>query len=126
MSEKPKDPMDALREFIGQWERGVNEFANKAMGNEQFSQAMHSASSVATGARARVSEAMEKYLATINMPSRADITSIGERLQSIEAQLERLTEIVAILAGPAATATTPTAPKPRRGRQPPRKKEGRP
>lgn len=122
-TERPKGPLDALRDLVGQWERGVNQIANEAMGNEQFSRLMHSATSAAAGAKAGLGEAMERYLATMNLPSRADITSIGERLQAIEAQLNRLTEIVSTMAtveGPSASL----APKPKRTRQPPARNSG--
>ena len=117
-SERPKGPLDAFRDLVGQWERGVNELANEAMANEQFSRLMHSVTSTAAGARAGLGEAMERYLATLNLPSRADITSIGERLQAIEAQINRLTEIVAQMASVDA-APAPMAPKPKRTRKPP-------
>lgn len=117
-TERPKGPLDAFRDLVGQWERGVNEIANEAMANEQFSRLMHGVSSTAAGARAGLGEAMERYLATLNLPSRADITGIGERLQAIEAQLNRLTEIVAQMAS-VEIVPPATAPKPKRTRQPP-------
>ncbi len=113
-----KGPLDAFRDFVGQWERGVNQIANEAMGNEQFSKLMHGATSAAAGAKAGLGDAMERYLATMNLPSRADITVIGERLQSIEAQLNRLTEIVSSMASVEA-APPSIAPKPKRTRKPP-------
>ena len=117
-AERPKGPLDAFRDLVGQWERGVNDFANEAMANEQFSRLMHGVTSTAAGARAGLGEAMERYLATLNLPSRADITGIGERLQAIEAQLNRLTEIVAQVASVDAAPAT-MAPKPKRTRKPP-------
>ena len=48
--ERPKGPLDAFRDLVGQWERGVNQIANEAMGNEQFSRLMHGATSAAAGA----------------------------------------------------------------------------
>ncbi|HMN72925.1 MAG TPA: poly(R)-hydroxyalkanoic acid synthase subunit PhaE [Rhodoblastus sp.] len=116
--ERPKGPLDAFRDFVGQWERGVNQIANEAMGNEQFSRLMHGATSAAAGAKAGLGEAMERYLATMNLPSRADIVSVGERLQAIEAQLGRLTEIVAQMASVDA-APASGALKPKRTRKPP-------
>ena len=87
--ERAKGPLDAFRDFVGQWERGVNQSANEAMGNEQFSRLMHGVTSTAAGARAGLGEAMERYLATLNLPSRADITNImipaaGEIKVSVE------------------------------------------
>ncbi|MFT4098900.1 MAG: poly(R)-hydroxyalkanoic acid synthase subunit PhaE [Rhodoblastus sp.] len=112
-----KGPLDAFRDFVGQWERGVNQFANEAMGNEQFSRLMAGATSAAAGAKAGLGDAMERYLTTINLPTRADIVTIGERLQAIEAQLARLTEILAHMA-PAEAAPTRLAAKPKRTRKP--------
>ena len=62
----------------------------------------------------------------MNLPSRADIVSIGERLQAIEAQLNRLSEIVATMATAdnSSTMATSLAPKPRRTRKPPPRSEG--
>lgn len=120
--EAPKGPLDAFRDLVGQWERGVNQIANEAMGNEQFSRLMHGATSAAAGAKAGLGEAMERYLATMNLPSRADIVGIGERLQAIEAQLNRLSEIVATMAtaeSASGHAATRLAPKPKRTRKPP-------
>ncbi|MCB1522833.1 MAG: hypothetical protein KDJ23_01930, partial [Rhodoblastus sp.] len=119
----PKGPLDAFRDLVGQWERGVNQIANEAMGNEQFSRLMHGATSAAAGAKAGLGDAMERYLATMNLPSRADITSIGERLQAIEAQLNRLTEIVSRMAT-VETAPASLAPKPKRTRKPPARNSG--
>lgn len=118
-----KGPLDAFRDLVGQWERGVNQIANEAMGNEQFSRLMHGATSAAAGAKAGLGEAMERYLATMNLPSRADITSIGERLQAIEAQLNRLTEIVSAMAT-VEPAPASLAPKPKRTRKPPVRSAG--
>ncbi|MCB1534400.1 MAG: hypothetical protein KDJ44_06650 [Rhodoblastus sp.] len=121
--ERPKGPLDAFRDLVGQWERGVNQIANEAMGNEQFSKLMHGATSAAAGAKAGLGEAMERYLATMNLPSRADITSIGERLQAIEAQLNRLTEIVSTMAT-VEVAPSSLALKPKRTRKPPARNSG--
>ena len=121
--ERPNGPLDAFRDLVGQWERGVNQIANEAMGNEQFSRLMHGATSAAAGAKAGLGDAMERYLATMNLPSRADITSIGERLQAIEAQLNRLTEIVSTMAT-VDTAPASLAPKPKRTRKPPARNSG--
>lgn len=115
-----KGPLDAFRDFVGQWERGVNQFANEAMGNEQFSRLMLGASSAAAGAKAGLGEAMERYLTTMNLPTRADIVTIGERLQAIETQLGRLTEIVAQTASVDA-APVSVALKPKRTRKPPQR-----
>jgi len=63
---------------------------------------------------------MEKYLVSMNLPSRAQMVGMAERLQSIEGQLN---EIKALLHQahntPGAAAGTPGAPKPPRTKRPP-------
>jgi hypothetical protein len=64
---------------------------------------------------------MEKYLVGMNLPSRAQMVGMAERLQSIESQLN---EIKALLyqarSNPAAPdGRTGAAPKPPRTKRPP-------
>jgi len=64
---------------------------------------------------------MEKYLVSMNLPSRAQMVSMGERLQSIEGQLN---EIRALLHQVHNNSGAPAggyaaAPKPARTKRPP-------
>lgn len=121
MAGKGKDPADAIRDWLGQWERGVNELANKAMSSEQFARAMHAASTASVGARAGLSEAMERYLSSMNLPSRHDLAAIGASLQALEARVDRIALLVERLAERAGVEApaAPPAPKPPRTRKPP-------
>ncbi len=121
MTDKAKDPADAFREFLGQWERGVNEFANKAMESEQFSRAMHTASTAAVGARAGLNAAMERYFTAMNLPSKNDLVSIGAAIQALEARVDRIADLLERIAARAGVeaARAPAAPKPARTRKPP-------
>ncbi|MFX8879599.1 hypothetical protein ABTM72_19770, partial [Acinetobacter baumannii] len=73
--------------MVGEMEKGFNAFANKAMASPEFSQAMNRAGGVAAGAQKQLGELMEKYLVAMNLPSREQVTGLGERLASIEAQI---------------------------------------
>ncbi len=113
------DPYAAFRQMLSLWETNVNELANRSMGSENFSQAMHKAAGATHGAREAFETGMQRYLAAMNLPSRQELGAIGERLQSIEAQLYRLTQLVEGIAGSqGAPMGGSPSPKPRRSRTP--------
>ena len=121
MAHKGNDPVAIWQTMIGEMEKGFNAFANKAMESPQFSKAMNQAGGVTAGAQKQLGEFMEKYLLTMNLPSRAQMVSMAERLQSIEAQLN---EIKALLHQVHGSSTGPEggyagAPKPPRTKRPP-------
>jgi hypothetical protein len=90
------------------------------MAAEEFSRAMHRVGGATLGAREAFETATQRFLAAINLPSRQDMTGIDERLQCIEAQLARLTQLVERMAGTeGAPLAGPTTQKPKRTRRPP-------
>jgi SMC interacting uncharacterized protein involved in chromosome segregation len=121
MADKSNDPVAMWQNMIGEMEKGFNSFANQAMASPEFSKAMNQVGGATAGAQKQLGELMEKYLVSMNLPSRAQMVSMAERLQSIEGQLN---EIKALLhqihsnsAAPA--AGYPAAPRPPRTRRPP-------
>jgi hypothetical protein len=121
MPDKANDPAAIWRGFLGDLETGFNSFANKAMESEGFSRVMNQAGGASMAAQKALGEAMEKYLTSMNLPSRAQFTAMGERLQGIENQL---VEIKAMLyqmgqGGEAAEDGGAGARKPPRTRRPP-------
>jgi hypothetical protein len=64
---------------------------------------------------------MEKYLLTMNLPSRSQMIGMAERLQSIEGQLSEIKAMLHQMQGAAASAPggSPQAPKPPRTKRPP-------
>jgi len=121
MADKTNDPLALWQKMMGEMEKGFNAFANQAMASPQFSKAMNQAGGVTAGAQKQLGELMEKYLVSMNLPSRAQMVGMAERLQSIEGQLN---EIKAVLhqmqraSGNAAGDST-GAPRPPRTRRPP-------
>ena len=87
MTDKTNDPVAMWQKMMGEMEKGFNSFANQAMSSPEFSHAMNRAGGVAAGAQKQLGELMEKYLVTMNLPSRDQVTGLAERLQSIEAQI---------------------------------------
>jgi len=121
MADKSNDPVAIWQNMIGEMEKGFNSFANKAMESPEFSRVVNQVGGVSAGAQKQLGELMEKYLLTMNLPSRAQMVSMAERLQSIEAQLN---EIKALLHqvhhnSGAPDGGYPAAPRPPRTRRPP-------
>ena len=121
MPDKANDPAAIWRGFLGDLESGFNSFANKAMESEGFSRVMNQAGGASMAAQKALGEAMEKYLTSMNLPSRAQMVSMAERLQSIEGQLN---EIKAMLHQMRNNSGAPqggssAAPRPPRTRRPP-------
>ena len=114
-----KDPAAAWRDLVGQWEKNLNELANRTMGSDEFSKAINQAMGLSAGMQTSLSEAMGRYLASLNLPSRAEMAGIGERLNAIEERLDRVLNLLQRPTGAAqpggATATT----RPPRTKRPP-------
>jgi hypothetical protein len=121
MADKSNDPVAMWQNMIGEMEKGFNAFANKAMESPEFSKVVNQVGGVSAGAQKQLGDMMEKYLVGMNLPSRAQMVGMAERLQSIEGQLN---EIKALLLqihqnSSAPASGYPAAPKPPRTRRPP-------
>jgi hypothetical protein len=100
-AESPKDPAAVWRDLLGQWEKNLNELANRAMGSDEFSKSMNRALGLSVGMQSSLQEVLARYLASLNLPSRAEMEGIGERLRGIEERLDRLLAAVQPAAAPA-------------------------
>jgi hypothetical protein len=118
MADKHNDPVAIWQTMIGEMEKGFNTFANKAMESPEFSKAMNQVGGVSAGAQKQLGEMMEKYLLTMNLPSRAQMVSMAERLQSIEGQLNEIKALLHQVHG-SSVASEGGAPKPPRTKRPP-------
>ena len=121
MAEKSNDPVAIWQNMLGEMEKGFNSFANQAMASPEFSKVVNQVGGASAGAQKQLGDLMEKYLVGMNLPSRAQMVSMAERLQSIEGQLN---EIKALLyqaqQGSSAPAGGPAAaPRPPRTKRPP-------
>jgi polyhydroxyalkanoic acid synthase PhaR subunit len=94
MTQGPFDPLALWRDMLAKWETGVNDLSNKSMGSPEFSQFMNQAMGMSVRMQHAVGDMMGKYLTAMNMPTRADLVAIGERLQSIEDQLARISTAI--------------------------------
>jgi SMC interacting uncharacterized protein involved in chromosome segregation len=119
MADKGNDPVAIWQTMIGEMEKGFNSFANQAMASPEFSKVVNQVGGASAGAQKQLGDLMEKYLVSMNLPSRAQMVGMAERLQSMEGQLN---EIKAMLhqmrrdagAGDSAAAGAPRPPRTKR------------
>ena len=121
MTGKGNDPLQVWHGLLEEMEKNFNQFAGAAVGSEQFSQTINRFGSASIAAQKSLGEVIERYLMMMNLPSRADLIGLAERMQAMEA---RLNEIAAILhrAHPEVASETigfAGMPKPKRTKRPP-------
>ena len=121
MADKSNDPVALWQNMIGEMEKGFNAFANQAMASPEFSKAVNQVGGASAGAQKQLGDLMEKYLLSMNLPSRSQMIGMAERLQSIEGQLSEIKAMLHQMQGAAASAPggSPQAPKPPRTKRPP-------
>ena len=95
MADKSNDPVAMWQNMIGEMEKGFNSFASQAMSSPEFSKVMNQVGGATAGAQKQLGEWMEKYLVSMNLPSRAQMVGMAERLQSIEVQLSEIRAMLA-------------------------------
>ena len=121
MADKGNDPVALWQNMIGEMEKGFNAFANQAMASPQFSQVVNQVGGATAGAQKQLGELMEKYLLSMNLPSRSQMVGLAERLQSIEGQLNEVKAMLHQLQGNAASSSGgfSATPRPPRTKRPP-------
>jgi len=125
MSEQTEQPtpdvMEAWREWLTQTERQFNALFNQAMNAEPFARNMGGYLEITTAFQRMMAEGMQRYLTFVNMPSRTDVTGLGETLRSIEDRLSRIEEMLQIAAEAVAVSDEreERRPEPARTRTPP-------
>ena len=127
MADSSNDPFALWRKMLGEMEKGFNTFANQAMTSPQFSKAMNQAGGVTVGAQKQLGNLMERYLLAMNMPSRAQMVEMAERLQSIEGHLndiKALLQQMSVNAAPPPQPAAIAAPKPPRTKRPSQQPSG--
>ena len=126
MADKSSDPLALWQKMMGEMEKGYNAFANQAMSSPEFSKAMNQASGATAGAQKQFAELMEKYLLNMNLPSRAQMIGMAERLQNIESQLNEIKVMLQQMNAGNASSAYSVAPRPPRTKRPPAPSAGEP
>ena len=125
MADNTSDPVALWQQMIGEMEKRFNAFATEAMTSPEFSKAMNQAGGVTAGTQRQFDDVMERYLLGMNLPSRAQMVGMAERLASIEVQLcEIKTMLQQMNAGAAAQSAMAATPRPPRTKRPPQPSSG--
>ena len=103
MSDKANDPVQVWHTMLAEMEKGFNAMATQVMGTEQFSRVTHQLTGASVGAQKTVGDLMERYLVSMNLPSRAQMVNMGERLNAIEGQLNEIRALLNRVHGDAAS-----------------------
>jgi hypothetical protein len=119
MADKSNDPVAIWHTMIGEMEKGFNSFATRAMESPEFSKVVNQVGGVSAGAQKQFGEMMEKYLVGMNLPSRAQMVGMAERLQGIEDQLNEIKALLQQNNAAARGGGYPAPPKPPRTKRPP-------
>src|SRR5665213_517446 len=121
------DPVAIWQHMIGEMEKGFNSCANQAMASPEFSKVVNQVGGVSAGAQKQLGDLMEKYLVGMNLPSRAQMVGMAERLQSIEGQLNEIKAMLHQMQNNSgAQGGNAAAPRPPRTRRPPAAGGGEP
>jgi hypothetical protein len=120
MADKGNDPVAIWQAMISEMEKGFNSFANQAMASPEFSKAANQVSGATVSAQKQFGELMEKYLVSMNLPSRAQIVGMAERLQAIENELNQIKATLHQMqrASGDADSSSAGAPRPPRTKRP--------
>jgi len=121
MADKSSDPVALWQNMIGEMEKGFNAFANQAMASPEFSKVVNQVGGATAGAQKQLGELMEKYLLSMNLPSRSQMIGMAERLQSIESQLNEIKAMLHQMQGASAgiSGASSQTPRPPRTKRPP-------
>ncbi|HEV2236130.1 MAG TPA: hypothetical protein VGR57_05645 [Ktedonobacterales bacterium] len=129
----PFDPFGTLRTardaYMDTWSKAMLDLVNSEGYAQATSRMLDSYLTVSNPVRKLLETSMAQVLAQLNMPTRADVVSLAERMTNIEMrlddldarfdQLERLLrERPATPSAPAVSAAPASAPARRRGRPP--------
>ncbi len=120
MSDKANDPVQVWHTMLAEMEKGFNAMATQLMGTEQFSRITHQVTGASVGAQKTVGDLMERYLVSMNLPSRAQMVNMGERLNAIEGQLNEIRALLNRVHGDVTSqGNGAVATMPPRSKQPP-------
>jgi len=126
--ENSLDPIRIWREWLIKSEKQWSDHLTEMMGDERFSKGMGRYIQEGLHSHRIFSDGMAQYLSNLNIPSRADVLDIGDRLGQIEETLAGLqVEIreqraqLTKLANSGGTVSSQSAKRPSRSKQPPKK-----
>jgi hypothetical protein len=91
MTQGPFDPLALWRDMLTKWQTAFGETAGKGLAPAEMARFINQSMVMSMQMQQAVAMVMGKYLATLNIPTRADLAAMEARLERIEGQLARLT-----------------------------------
>ena len=121
------DPLDGLRKAMADLETRFDEMSKAIFGTDAFAKGANTASDLGAKVQQNVSEQMRRNLSFFNMPSREDVTALGERMMAIDDRLARIEDKLDKLAPAPAKKTASGPPRTRKApaKKPARKSGGK-
>jgi hypothetical protein len=114
------DPFDLFRDVAARLERGLEQAAELGVSSNGFTRVMHRALDASLLARRLSTQLQDGLLGALNLPTRADVLRLGERLQALEDRIIALSADLAARDRPQrAMATLAALPSPPRTKKPP-------
>ena len=92
MADNSNDPIAMWQNVISEMGKGFSSFASQAMAAS--SQAQPTATSQAGDGSKQAGDYLEQYLSSMNLPSRAPMESLSERLSFMESQLREIKSLL--------------------------------
>ena len=91
MTQAPFDPLALWRDMLTKWQAPFGATAGKGLAPAEMTRFINQSMVMSMQMQQAVAMVMGKYLATLNIPTRADLAAMEARLERIEDQLARLT-----------------------------------
>ena len=97
-NQQTADVAQLWRDWLTQSERQLNGFFGDALNQDASARSVAGFMEAYATLQRLLAEGMQRYLAFVNMPSRNDVTGLGEMLRGIEDRLARIEETLQIAA----------------------------
>jgi polyhydroxyalkanoic acid synthase PhaR subunit len=89
-SSRPQDPFELWRQIYDTNERAWNAILERTVNNPSFAEQTGKVLETFLSAQKTVRDNMRSYLEQINIPTREDITRLGELIVSLEEKVDQL------------------------------------
>jgi hypothetical protein len=94
MADKTGDAIALWQQMMGEMQKGFRAFSTQLAAAPALRNSSDQTAAGPNGAQKQLTDLMESYFAGLNLPSRAQLNGMSERLQAIESEL---TDIKALL-----------------------------
>lgn len=111
MTNNAFDPIAAWQKMIQDWENEINTWSGRFTESEQFSAILGQASKMVVVAQKTMNEQLETMLQSLNLPTRTQVDTLSDRLDSIEDSIAQLRIALDKLANEAAPPAVKAEPR---------------